>query len=182
MDKEALMLALKALKSGETKLRFEAIAALEKLDEHQPEIHSDYCHVCKQKIRKLNPHSMDKSKVALLEFIALQNGEWVKISTGDRRQLVGDAAVLALRLQWFGLVEHGEKRSGLYRATQDGINFLRGIHLVPKIIWCRDSKVVLRDKTMICVNSIKNVVFDRNYWNNYANEQRHLFQINGEVA
>jgi len=132
----------------------------------------EHCPTCQQKIRKLNPHSMCRSKVALLEFIAAQNGEWVKISTGHKRQVVGDAAVLALRLQWFGLVEHGERRSGLYRVTPEGIAFLCGTHAVPKTIWCRDSKVVDRDTTMVTINSVKNVIFNREYWNNYSTHQR----------
>jgi hypothetical protein len=114
---------------------------------------------------------MCKSKVALLQYIAKQ-GDWVKISTGSAKQVAGDAAVLALRLQWFGLVEHGEPRSGLYRVTPDGINFLRGIRAVPKVIWCRDGKVVDRDTTMVTIGSVKNVVLDREYWNNYPSEQR----------
>jgi len=130
-----------------------------------------YCPYCEQKIRKLNPHRMCKAKVALLQYIAKQ-GDWVKISTGSAKQLAGDAAVLALRLQWFGLVEHGERRSGLYRATPEGIDFLKGIHAVPKIIWCRSGKVVDRDTTMVTIGSVKNVVLDREYWDNYSSEQR----------
>ena len=133
----------------------------------------DCCPTCKQKIRKLNPHRMCRAKVQLLEYIAKQDGEWVKISTGHTNQLVGDAAVLALRLQWFGLVEHGEPRSGLYRATPEGIAFLRGEHAVPKIIWCRDSKVIDHDPAMVTVGGIKNVVLDKEYWDNYAQEQRY---------
>lgn len=124
------------------------------------------CECCGQKIRKPNPHRMCKSKVALLEFIAKQE-DWVKISTGNQKQLVGDAAVLALRLEWFGLVEHGKQRSGLYRATKEGIQFLRGYHQVPKIIWCRDGKVVDQDTILVSVRSVKNVVLDREYWDNY---------------
>jgi hypothetical protein len=109
--------------------------------------------------------------VALLNYIAQQE-DWVKISTGSVRQLAGDAAVLAIRLQWFGLVEHGERRSGLYRATQDGINFLKGIHAVPQVIWCRDGKVVDRDTTLVTIGSVKNVVLDKAYWSAYPSMQR----------
>jgi hypothetical protein len=127
---------------------------------------SGICECCGQKIRKLNPHRMCKSKIALLEFIAKQE-DWVKISTGTRKQLLGDAAVLALRLEWFGLVEHGPQRSGLYRATKEGIQFLRGFHQVPKIIWCRDGEVVERDTILVSVHSVKNVFLDKEYWDNY---------------
>jgi hypothetical protein len=131
----------------------------------EPE-HGNFCPHCYQKIRKLNPHRMCRSKVALLNYIAKQDG-FVKISTGNRLQLQGDAAVLALRLQWFNLVEHGSMRSGLYRATEDGINFLRGIHMIPKVIWCRDGKVVDRDSTLVSIGSVRKAVFDKEYWDNY---------------
>ena len=124
------------------------------------------CPCCGQKIRKPNPHRMCKSKVSLLEYIAKKQ-DWVKISTNNRLQLVGDAAVLALRLEWFGLVEHGPQRSGLYKATDAGINFLRGLHLVPRVIWCRDGKVLSQDSILISVHSVKRVVLDREYWDNY---------------
>ena len=127
------------------------------------------CECCGQKIRNLNPHRMCKSKVALLEAVAKQ-GDWVKISTGSKFQLVGDAAVLALRLEWFGLLEHGAQRSGLYRATKDGVSFLMGYHLVPKVIWCRDGKVVDSDTTMVSVHSVRKVVLDIEYWNNYPKQ------------
>ena len=124
-----------------------------------------------RKVRKLNPHRMCRKKVALLEFIAKQH-DWVKISTGTQKQLTGDAAVLALRLEWFGLVEHGPIRSGLYRATPNGIAFLKGKHSVPKVIWCRDAKVIESDSTLISIASVKNVVLDKEYWDNYYMLQR----------
>lgn len=124
------------------------------------------CQCCGQKIRKPNPHRMCRSKVALLEYIAKEQ-DWVKISTNSKLQLVGDAAVLALRLEWFGLVEHGPHRSGLYRVTDAGIDFLRGLHLVPRVIWCRDGKVLDQDTVLISVRSVKKVVLDKDYWDNY---------------
>lgn len=137
-------------------------------DEQSPE--SQVCECCGQKIRKLNPHTMCRKKVRLLEYIAKQHG-WVKISTGNARQLTGDAAVLAIRLEWFGLIEHGPNRSGLYRATKSGIDFLQGKHLIPKKIWCRDGRVVERESTLVSIGSVKNVVLDKEYWDNY-----HLIQ------
>jgi hypothetical protein len=129
------------------------------------------CPHCEQKIRKLNPHRMCKSKIALLNYIAQQE-DWVKISTGSPRQVAGDAAVLAIRLEWFGLVEHGPRRSGLYRATLDGINFLKGTHAVPKVIWCRDGRVVDRDTMLVTIGSVKHVVLDNAYWSAYPAMQR----------
>lgn len=128
------------------------------------------CPHCEQKIRRLNPHRMCRSKIALLNYIASQE-DWVRI-TNVHRVSIGDAAVLAIRLQWFGLVEHGPRRSGLYRATPDGINFLKGTHAVPKVIWCRDGKVVDRDTTLLTVGSFKNVILDNAYWSAYPSMQR----------
>jgi Zn finger protein HypA/HybF involved in hydrogenase expression len=136
--------------------------------EYEDNHHKTFCPHCHQKIRKLNPHRMCKSKVALLDYIAKQE-DWVRI-TNVHRVSIGDAAVLALRLEWFGLVEHGPQRSGLYRATQQGIDFLRGLHQVPKVIWCRDGKVIEHDSVMQSVHSVKKVVFDKEYWNNYPRE------------
>ena len=130
-----------------------------------------WCKCCKQKIRKLNPHVMCRAKVSLLELIAKEGG-FVKISSGMKNQIVGDAGVLALRLKWFGLVESGGKRSGLYRATKEGIDFLRGIHAVPINIWCRDGIVIERNSTLCSVYMVKDVVLDKEYWNNYGKEQR----------
>jgi len=129
------------------------------------------CPHCEQKIRKLNPHRMCRSKIALLNYIAQQE-DWVKISTGSPRQVAGDAAVLAIRLEWFGLVEHGPRRSGLYRATLNGINFLKGTHAVPKVIWCRDGRVIDRDTMLVTIGSVKHVVLDNAYWSAYPSMQR----------
>ena len=137
-------------------------------DEQSPE--SQVCECCGQKIRRLNPHTMCRKKVRLLEYIAKQNG-WVKISTGSAKQLTGDAAVLAIRLERFGLIEHGPNRSGLYRATKNGIDFLQGKHLIPKKIWCREGRVVEKESTLVSIGSVKNVVLDKEYWDNY-----HLMQ------
>jgi len=125
------------------------------------------CPCCHQRIRKLNPHRMCSQKVALLEQLA-KVGTWVKISTGQHRQVAGDAAVLVLRLVWFGLVEHDENnRSGMYRVTQNGLAFLQNNHTVPRVVWCRDGKVVDQDSEMIGINSVKNVVLDKAYWDSY---------------
>ncbi len=135
-----------------------------------------FCSCCNQKIRKLNPHRMDRQKVKLLvrllELGHFAEESWVKISTGNQKQITGDAAVLALRLCWFGLAEHGPMRSGLFRITDLGKQFLAGVAQVPEVIWCRDSKVVERSSTLVSIGSIKNVVLDKDYWNSYPNIQR----------
>ena len=73
----------------------------------------------------------------------------------------------ASRLVWFGLAEHGATRSGLYKITQQGINFLAGIHSVPSIIYCKDGVVVEKSNKQVTVRDIKNIVLDKEYWDNY---------------
>lgn len=138
----------------------------------------DCCPCCHQRIRKLNPHRMCKQKVALLEILAKAGG-WVKVQEGYGAQ-VGDSMVRApyrarahaSRLEWFGLVEHGPTRSGLYRATDAGILFLKGAHGVPSVIWCKDGEVIERDSKMVTVSSVRNAVLDKAYWDAYPSIQR----------
>lgn len=137
------------------------------------------CPHCRQKIRKMNPHRMCKNKVRMLEFLAKAN-DWVFVEAGRGAVVEGQVTKAPYRAQahcsvltWFGLAEHGERRSGLYRITEDGIKFLRGEHMVPKCIWSRDGRVVERDTIMVGIGSVKDVVLDKEYWDNYANVQRY---------
>ena len=136
------------------------------------------CSCCGQKIRKLNPHRMCKQKVKVLEILAKAN-DWVFVQHGFGAVVDGVAErapyrveAHASRLSWFGLAEHGPVRSGLYKVTQDGIDFLKGIHAVPAVIWCKDGKVVDTDTRMVTIHSIKDVVLDKEYWDNYPSIQR----------
>lgn len=131
----------------------------------------EICHACKQRIRKLNPHRMDSQKVRMLTLIAelgLDYEErWVEVKAGRFAGFNGDDQVFAMRLQWFYLVEHGPRRSGLYRATPGGILFLQGRLKVPKTIYCRDGEVIKWDEDMVGIEEVKNVVLDKPYWDNY---------------
>jgi hypothetical protein len=60
----------------------------------------------------------------------------------------------------------------MYRITEDGVKFLKGEHTVPKIIWSREGAIIDRDTTMVAIGSVKNVVLDKAYWDNYASYQR----------
>lgn len=138
-----------------------------------------HCEHCKQKIRKMNPHRMCKNKVAMLEFLA-KAGDWVFVEAGHGAVVDGQTIKAPYRAQahcsvltWFGLAENKERRSGLYRITDAGINFLQNKHLVPKIIWSRDGHVVDRDPLMVGIASVKHVVLDKEYWDNYSLVQRY---------
>ena len=76
----------------------------------------------------------------------------------------------ASRLVWFGLAEHGATRSGLYRITNNGINFLVGKHEVPAVIFCKDGEVVESTDKKVTIRDIKGVVLDKAYWDNYPKQ------------
>lgn len=138
------------------------------------------CNCCGQRLRKLNPHRMCKHKVSVLEILAKAN-DWVIAQHGHGVIVNGvpvrapyRAEAHASRLVWFGLAEHGAPRSGLYRITQEGRNFLEGKHVVPKTIWCKDGIVVTSDPILVAIGSIKNVVLDKEYWDNYGSIQKEM--------
>ena len=137
------------------------------------------CPECKQKIRKMNPQRVCKKKVEMLIMLA-QAKDWVYVQAGHGTMINGQmvkgpyrAQSLCSVLVWFGLAEHSvERRSGVYRITEDGLNFLRGIHLVPKLIWSFEGQIVERDTTMVSISSVKKIVLDKAYWDNYPSLQR----------
>lgn len=136
------------------------------------------CHCCGQKIRKLNPHRMCKQKVELL-ILLHKAKDWVFVQEGYGAEVNGKmerapyrARAHASRLVWFGLAEHGATRSGLYRITKAGIDFLGGNHAVPEVIWCKDGAVVESSSKLVMISSIKDVVLDKEYWDTYHLQQR----------
>ena len=143
------------------------------------------CPCCKQKIRKLNPHRMDRQKVLVLEMLAKLKHlghEWVRVTEG--REIVAGgrtyetaylARVHANRLVWFGLAQHGPPRSAQYQITQIGEDFLLGRASVPETIWCRDAEVFERSYKYVSIQDVKHVVLDKAYWDSYALRQKKHF-------
>ena len=139
------------------------------------------CPRCGQRIRKLNPHRMDRAKWKLLcHFERLRrNGiKWVKvqrdgnlIKDGERFATIQCDDVHALRLTWFALAERLERRSGLYRITRSGRAFLAGLVAVPTRIWYKDGHVVRVSQTTVKVHDIKGVYLNKDYWDHYGAEQ-----------
>jgi hypothetical protein len=132
-------------------------------------------------VRKLNPHSVDRAKLELLIKIARLNLSypWVKVQRDGR--LIVEAErdftvqcddVHALRLTWFGLLERKEYRSGLYRITDKGVQFLCGEVPVPSRIYCKDGLVVEESPELIYVGDVRHVVLDKAYWDDYAALQK----------
>jgi len=127
--------------------------------------------------KRLNGHRMDYSKVKLLSKIGRINKDhrWVKIQQDEAlikkdeiEFTIQTDAVHASRLKWFGLVELKERRSGLYRITREGVDFLKGSLAVPTIIYCRSGEVIKTEEEEVYVNDVRKVVMDKAYWDDYA--------------
>ena len=132
------------------------------------------CIVSGELYTQLQPHRMDRSKVEMLILLAEAHGEWVKVEAGNKSYSDGElvrapyrAQAHASRLEWFGLAEHGPTRSGLYRITPNGYKFLKGELLVPSVIYCRNGKTVETQMPMIGINQVKDLVFNKEYWDQY---------------
>lgn len=154
----------------------------------QPEAPEDdegprLCAHCGQRVRKLNPHHMDRQKVRMLELLAmarLAGADWVRVEAGREIEVGGRmvkapycAQLHAMRLLWFGLVDHGERRSGEYRINKAGADFITGNAHVPAVIYCRDGVVVKRSEKLVTVRDARGVVLDEEYWANYHAVQVH---------
>ncbi len=136
------------------------------------------CPTCQERVAKLNPHSMDRAKVELLEEIARKNMEgiqWVKIQRDgtlikpeEQHSTIQRDDVHALRLKWFGLLEQYGPRTGKYRVSSLGLQFLRGLAQVSAKIWCRRGKVVLESPKKLWIWQVRGVVYDKAYWDQYA--------------
>lgn len=138
----------------------------------------EVCPCCRQKVRKLNPHRMCAQMVALLQIFERAN-DWVRVEAGRAVYVDGRperapyrAGAYASYLVWFGLVESGEHRSALYRITEKGVAFLRGEHQVPAVLWVKGGEVIERSTEMVTLASIKGVVLDKDYWDNYWRIQK----------
>jgi len=121
---------------------------------------------------------MDKAKVILLQRVAEINRrhDWAIVRRSARATTAEDAArtiddsddVHALRLSWFGLLEHRKKRSPEYRVTEYGVRFLRGKSGIPEWITVKGGGVVKRAQTAIMIEGVRGVYFDKEYWDEYA--------------
>ncbi len=141
----------------------------------------DTCGECGQKIRKLNPHRICKAKLAVLRVLAdchRAGHVWVRVEAGRKVKVGGDvfevpyrAAEHAMRLVWFGLARHHGPRTGEYRITPEGREFLAGTLAVPRVIYCRDGRVRERSGDLVTVRDVRGVVLDKAYWDNYAEVQ-----------
>jgi len=137
----------------------------------------DICACCGQKIRKLNPHRMCKQKVDLLQML-FRAKDWVFVQAGYGVEINGKmerapyrANQHASRLVWFGLAVHGPVRSGKYKITQAGIQFLAGSHQVPAIIYCKDGEVVESTDKKVGIRDVRGIILDKDYWDNYSQIQ-----------
>lgn len=143
-----------------------------------------YCTVCDQKIRKLNPHSMDKAKIRMLMSIAILRSsgiDWVRVKAGDTiitpsgtvLKTVERASAQATYLKWFRLLASRGSRSGEYEITQRGIEFLKGQTTVPEKIWCREGLVVYESQDHISIDQV-DVEYNKLYWDQYSDVQAYV--------
>lgn len=139
------------------------------------------CQACGQKVRKLNPHRMDASKVkTLIEIATISRIHgWAKIQQDshlikhdERDWTIQTDAVHASRLCWFGLIERKEERSGLYRLSEGGRAFLYRGGSVPAVIWCKEGRVVETSQEVVQLKDVRDVVLDKAYWDEYAALQK----------
>jgi len=145
----------------------------------QPEPEPEHrCPTCGRST-KLLPHRMDLSKCRMLMEVARRNAnghEWVKVQRDGNlidpaESTIQADDVHALRLTWFGLLERQAPRTGLYRVTSLGIEFLRGRAMVPDRIFCRDGVVATASSDMVSIDDVQGVILDREYWDNYPNNE-----------
>ena len=129
---------------------------------------------------KLYPHRMDFSKVKILREVNILNKEydWIKIQQDaalikeeEKLFTIQTDAVHANRLVWFGLLERKEKREGLVRVTQKGIDFLKGNVKIPSRILTAKGVVFSEEGPHVSIDQIKNVVLDKDYWDNYPKNE-----------
>lgn len=143
-----------------------------------------YCDKCGQKIRKLNPHSMDYQKVRVLEDIAKLNekghgwvlakeGEALETEDGEKFRTAYRARAHASRLVWFGLLDYQGTRSGAFRVNQKGLEFLGGHISVPEKIYCRDGEVIEKSGEEVWISQVRDVAFDKAYWDSYWTKQKY---------
>ena len=120
--------------------------------------------------------------MAVLDVLArfTHRATWAKVSEGKTihygSRIIETsyrARAHASRLVWFGLAEHGDKRSGNYRVTENGLLFLQGRISVPVLIYCKDGEVIEMSKDRVFLRDIKGVVLDKAYWDSYALFQKH---------
>ena len=147
------------------------------------------CGICQQKIRKLNPHSMDAHKVVTLShFARLAEAGWTWIrphtisNTGHgvlsprncalEYSSIANVREHAQRLHWFGLLKLRRSRNaGGYAINAKGKAFLAGEHKVPKTIFCISGIVVDRTPDEVCVDDVRSIYRDAEYWDTYGQLQ-----------
>ncbi len=136
------------------------------------------CPTCGRRPARTYRHRMDHSKVSLLEKIGHINVAgvaWVKvqrdgnlIKEDERAWTIQCDDVHALRLSWFGLLETRKPRSGEYRITEKGVSFLAGHSNIPAWIECKRGRVLSQSNEWLGINSVNDVILDKNYWDLYA--------------
>ena len=129
---------------------------------------------------RLYPHSMDWSKCRTLQLMAAHQrmgDEWVRCEEGHG--MIGCQTRHATkapyatskhiyRLGYYNLVEQIEYRVADWRITAEGLLFLEGKIDVPAKLAERKAVVKLLTKERVFIDAVKNIYFDKDYWDRYA--------------
>lgn len=132
---------------------------------------------CCGEVSALNPHRLDKQKIAVLLDLAvlLATNGWVRVEEGreiqgcddhQRRMTSYRARVHVSRLAWFGLAVTQDFRSSNWRLTRKGADFLQGKIAVPRVILCRGGRVIHETIETVQIHEVTDT-FDKEYWDNY---------------
>ena len=150
------------------------------------------CSSCGQKLRKLNAHHVNKQTVMVLEMIAKLNDaghEWVRVEAGHMLRAEFQtvrtayrAGAYAIYLTWFGLLEDRARRSGEFRVTHRGFNFLIGRTPVPMTIYCQGGSVIETAKEHVYIHEVRDIAFDKAYWDHYAEQQKYPDRAIGAIG
>ena len=155
------------------------------------------CECCGQRIRKLNPHHIDRQKLHVLLDLwkARQDGGdcWCKMYEGEYMEVLLPSGVIskrrtaylarthAMRLAWFGLTEWRGPRTGEWRISPVGLTFLQGQTDMPRTLWCRDGAVVKVSEERCTIREAYQLLLDKEYWDRYPEWQRTLAELEGKA-
>ena len=143
------------------------------------------CGVCLRTIRKMNPHSVDLCKIsALRDLHELHRCGYTRVMPsheiggvlnprgGPPFQSIKNVREHIQRLSYFDLVDVVRGRGeGGYAINERGVQFLKGFHSVPKVIWCIDGRVVERSDAEVSIKDVDHA-FTKTHWDSYSSLTR----------
>jgi len=135
------------------------------------------CPCCMRKVDVPNAYPLSSRHVGILDRVARINArgfEWARVQRSKRiadkdlARTVQDDDSYALRLLLWGLLISKGHRSGEYKISQAGLNFLAGTLAVPSIVYAIGKKVIRMAPTKLFVDEVRRVKIDKEFYDNYA--------------